>query len=67
MSGTEIFLVALGIVTIIMMFIMLWWPVATAGAVLVLICAWGIVSGYWESKMCEHNPEDPSCVEYISQ
>jgi hypothetical protein len=67
MNGTEIFLLVLSVIAIIMLYAMIWWPVATVGAAMIVVCAWGVVFGDWGSKVCEYMPEDPACAEYIDQ
>lgn len=67
MDGTQIFILALGIICIVMMYVVLWWPAATVGALLVVVCTWGTIFGNWDAKLCEYTPDDPACVEHTDR
>lgn len=67
MTGTDIFMLVIMVILAVMLWIMMVWPVALIGTIMIAGCIWGVVTGALPAYMCEQMPNDPYCVEYIDE
>ena len=67
MTGIDIFMVVIMVLTAVMLWVMLVWPVALIGTLMLVGCICGVVSGALPQYVCEQTPNDPYCAEYIDE
>lgn len=63
MTGTEIFMLVIAVVCVVMLWIMIVWPVALIGTLMVAACIWGTM--FDNSYICEQMPNDPYCIQDV--
>jgi uncharacterized membrane protein YqiK len=65
MDAMHVFLIVIAAVAIFMLYVMLWWPAATVGALIIATCTFGVF--FLEEEICSYTPDDAMCAEYNDQ
>lgn len=67
MNGIQVFMIVIAVICIFMLYTVIWWPVATVAALVIMVCMWGFLFSDWEEKVCQYTPEDDYCVQYVDR
>ena len=60
-------IIVIAVICIFMLYTVIWWPVATVAALVIMLCMWGFLFSDWEEKVCQYTPEDDYCVQYVDR